>query len=246
MLDLTDKYRVHPEPRISANQLAEYSLASPSRRQAILRNAKFAPTFLVIRYTDARASVCDFLRDPTRPVAMLHKSEAELRAKADAETSGFKANDALLSAEAVASFAHAASSKQLPVSFTKLFFEPVTGNWPKLMMEGVQVSTQVDLISKNTSKGKCGGVMLQTSKAIAAKSWREEHSLYVTSLIWMSCSQSLTGHGDVDRGLCFAVDLFAQKAIKAPTSYKRRVKDLQASCQEIAALWGNVQPPADL
>ncbi|UWR29588.1 hypothetical protein K3758_14735 [Sulfitobacter sp. W002] len=247
MLDTSDKYRIHPDPRISANQLAEYALASPSRRQVILRNAKYAPTFLVVRYGEARASVCDFLKDGTRPVAKLHSAEAELKATAASLGSKFKENDALLSAEAIASFAAFVSDpKQYPNAFSKLTFAPITGYMPKLPLSEVDVSVQVDLIAKNQAKEVCGGVLLQTSKAISAKSWRDEHSLYVTSLIWMASSEFLAGHGTVDPNLCYAVDLFGKKATKAPKSYKTRVKNLEAACGEIAAMWPNIEPPADL
>lgn len=247
MLDHSDNYRVHEKPRISANQLAEYALASPSRRQTIIRNAKYAPTFLVARYNEARSSVCDFLTDATRPVAKLHKAEIGLKAQAAMAPTKFKENDALLSAEAVASFATlVVDVKQYPKKFDNLLFTPVVGALPKLPLSGVQVSVQIDLISKNVSQETCGGIMLQTSKAIAVKSWREEHSNYVTSLIWMSSNDFLKGHGNVDRALCYSVDLFARKVVNAPTNYKTRVKNLEAACSEISALWDNIQPPADL
>lgn len=247
MLETSENYRIHPDPRISANQLAEYALASPSRRQAILRNAKYAPVFLVVRYNNARSSVCDYLTDGTRPVATLHKAEADLKASAGSLGSRFKENDALLSAEAIASFASFTSNKtQYPKAFSKLTFAHVTGQMPKLPMSGVEVSVQIDLVSKNVAKETCGGVLLQTSKAISAKSWREEHSLYAASLIWMASSEFLKGYGSVDPNLCYAVDLFGKKATKAPKSYKTRVKNLEAACGEIAAMWGTIEPPSDL
>ncbi|MEP2890454.1 hypothetical protein [Tateyamaria sp.] len=247
MLDHSDNYRVHEQPRISANQLAEYALASPSRRQTIIRNAKYAPKFLVAMYNEARWSVCDFLVDGTRPVAKLHTAEINLKAKAAIAPTKFKENKALLSAEAVASFAKTvADTKQYTKNFSNLMFTRVNAPWEKLPMSGVQVSVQIDLISTNVPKGTCGGVILQTSKAIAQKSWREEHSNYVTSLVWMSADDFLKSHGSVDRAACYSVDLFAGKMVNAPSNYKTRVKNLEAACSEIHALWDNIQPPADL
>lgn len=247
MLDHSDNYRIHDTPRISANQLAEYALASPARRQVILRNAKYAPTFLVVRYGEARSSVCDYLTDGSRSVSNLHTAEAGLKAAAASAGTTFKENDALLSAEAVASFASFVSDpKQYPNAFSKLMFAPLVGNMPKLKLSEVSVSVQIDLVSKNMAKDLCGGVLLQTSKAISAKSWRDEHSLYVSSLIWMASTKFLTGHGTVDRNLCYAVDIFGKKVTKAPTSYKTRVKNLEAACSEIAAMWDAIEPPSDL
>ncbi len=247
MLDQNDKYKEHQNPRISANQLAEYALASPSRRQIILRNARYAPTFLVVRYSDARRSVCDFLADSARPMAKLHKAEASLKDRAKVADTKFKENDALLSAEAVSSFADLMSKQRQSLkAFNKLTFQPIKEQVPKLPMCGVDVSVQIDLISKNIAKDKCGGVLLQTSKTISAKAWREEHSNYVASLIWLATSTYLKDHGTVDRSLCYTVDLFAKKAINAPSSYKTRVKNLEAACSEISALWDSIEPPSDL
>ncbi|MEM8555212.1 MAG: hypothetical protein AAGF71_10365 [Pseudomonadota bacterium] len=196
---------------------------------------------------DARSSICDFLKDGTRPVAKLHQAEATLKDTAKHAKNKFKENDALLSAEAIGSFASLVTEPtQFPKKFSSLLFDPVVGNFPKLPLCGVDVSVQIDLISKNVAKSTCGGVLLQTSKTISAKSWREEHSHYVASMIWMACSQSLSGHGSVDRSNCYTVDLFARKIINAPGSYKTRVKNLEAACSEIAALWDTIQPPADL
>jgi len=247
MATTSEKYRVNDKPRISANQLAEYSLASPSRRQAILRNAKYAPTFLVIRYNEARAAVTSYLTDGSRPVAALHKEEAALKARASVAQTDFKKNDLLMSAEAVASFAaFMVDSKQAPPkAFTGLLFTQPLGPLPKLPLSGVDVSVQLDVISKNIAKETCGGVVLQTSKAVASKSWRDEHAACVATLCWMACDKSLKGHGQVDRSLCFSVDLFARSVRQAPTSYKTRAKDLTAACSEISGLWDAILPPSD-
>lgn len=241
------KYRLNEAPRISANQLAEYTLASPSRRQAILRNAKFAPTFLVIRYNEARDAVTKYLTDGTRPVASLHNDAASLKAKAAEAATDFKQNDFLMSAEAISSFAaFMTDPKQAPPKvFTNLFFVRPVGTLPKLPVNGTEVSVQIDLISLNKAKETCGGVVLQTSKAVASKTWRQEHAANVATLVWMATAERLAGYGTVDRSICFSVDLFARAAVPAPSSFKTRAKDLSAACAEIAALWGSINPPPD-
>lgn len=247
MSDSSGNYRLNPSPRISANQLAEYTLASPSRRQAILRNAKYAPTFLVIRYNEAREAVTRYLTDATRPVATLHKASFSLKEKANSAPTDFKKNDYLMSAEAIDSFAAFVSdAKQpLPKSFSRLVFEKPSSLLPRLPVGGVEVSVQIDLIAKSIPKETCGGILFQTSKAVASKAWRQEHAAYVATLVWMATAESLNGHGTVDRGLCFSLDFFARSAIQAPLSYKTRSKDLTAACAEIATLWDAIVPPPD-
>jgi hypothetical protein len=243
----TPKYRLNESPRISANQLAEYTLATPSRRQTIIRNAKFAPTFLTIRYNEAREAVTDYLTDGTRPVAKLHTSAIALQARGKVAPTDFKKDDLLKSAEAVESFAHFIKdiNKPPPKPFTGLLFKMPVGHMPKLMIGGTEVSVQLDLISINLAKDTCGGVVLQTSKGVSSKNWRLDHAANVATLVYMASEAHLSGYGAIDRANCFAVDLFGKSAIQAPTSYKTRSKDLAASCGEIAALWPPVLPPAD-
>ncbi len=48
---------VHQNPRLSANKLAEYIVASPARQRAILKDAKFPQIILTVPYERTRKSV---------------------------------------------------------------------------------------------------------------------------------------------------------------------------------------------
>lgn len=235
------KYRLNCDPRISANQLAEYVLASPTRRQAILRNAKYAPTFLVIRYSAARSAICRYLSDDARPIGPLITAENEQMQLAAAAGSSFQQNDAALCAEAIKTFRGISIQNQIPfVTFT-----PNTQDLPKLAINGVDVSIRLDLIARNSGKELVGGAIIQTSKAVASKSWRDDHSKIVASLVWMLSSAHLGAFGTIDRKLCMSIDVFGGEFISAPTNYKRKLNDVNASCAEIAALWSSITPPSD-
>lgn len=242
MTDATSpKYRVNEDPRMSANQLAEYTLASPTRRQTIIRNAKFAPTFLVIRYGAAKAAICNYLADDTRSPHKIAAAEQEQLMLSSSAPTPFARNDAALSAEAIESF-----RSMIGPNFLKgLTFTAVTNNLPKLMIAGVDVSVNLDLVSHNKAKGLVGGVMLQTSKAVAAKGWREDHSKCVSSLVWMLSNNHLQELGKVERKQCLTVDVFAKKTTPAPNHYKRILANIEASCAEIAMFWPHISPPSD-
>ena len=226
---------------MSANQLAEYTLASPTRRQTIIRNAKFAPTFLVIRYGAAKCAICQYLKDDTRSPKPLAAAEQEQIEVSKGAGTAHARNDAALSAEAINGF-----RSMIGPNFLKgLTFQPVTNALPKLDISGVDVSVNLDLLCRNNAKDHVGGVLLQTSKAVAAKGWREEHSKCVSSLVWMLASKHLGEFGKVDRSLCLSIDVFARKVTRVPRHYKRILGNLQASCGEIAMFWPHVSPPAD-
>lgn len=226
---------------MSANQLAEYTLASPTRRQAIIRNAKYAPTFLVIRYGAAKSAICDYLSDDTRSPHPLALAEQEQINQSKGDGTAHAKNDAALSAEAIKNF-----RSMIGPNFMKgLTFTATTNQLPKLEISGVDVSVNIDLVARNQAKGLVGGVLLQTSKAVASKGWREDHSKCVSSLVWMLASKHLHTLGKVDRNLCMSVDVFAQKTTKAPTHYKRTLSNIEASCSEIAMFWQHINPPSD-
>lgn len=235
------KYRLNCDPRISANQLAEYVLASPTRRQAILRNAKYAPTFLVIRYSAAREAICRYLTDDARPIGPLLTAENTLMQLAASGGSSFQQNDAALSAEAIKAFRSMSIQNQIP----HVTFAANTQPLPKLTISGVDVSIRLDLVARDNGKGLVGGAILQTSKAVASKSWRDDHSKVVASLVWMLSSEHLKALGTVDRKVCMSIDVFGGEFICAPNNYKRKLNDVTASCSEIAALWPTITPPSD-
>lgn len=235
------KYRYNEEPRISANQLAEYVLASPTRRQSILRNAKFSPTFLVIRYSAAKDAICRYLSHDTRNITSLVNAETEQMQAAEGPGTNFQKNDALLSAEAIRAFRSISFSNKVPYATFTLNNQKI----PMLPINGVKVSVRLDLIARHNAKGTVGGAIIQTSKAVASKSWRKEHSKVVGALIWMASNKHLAALGKIDRRLCMSIDVFGNDVVLAPTSYKRILNDVDAACGEISAMWPAISPPPD-
>lgn len=226
---------------MSANQLAEYTLASPTRRQTIIRNAKYAPTFLVIRYAAAKSAICSYLSDDTRSPHPLALAEQEQIEQSKGSGTPYAKNDAALSAEAIKNF----RSMIGPNYLKGLTFTNNTNHLPRLPISGVDVSVNIDLVARNQAKGLVGGVLLQTSKAVASKGWREDHSKCVSSLVWMVANEHLQALGKIDRKLCMSIDVFARKTTSAPNHYKRILNNIEASCTEIAMFWPHVSPPSD-
>ncbi len=242
MASSPQKYRVNAEPRISANQLAEYALAAPSRRQTILRNAKFAPAYLVVQYSDARQAIKDYLSDDLRSAGKLFTEVNRLTDVMNSADTAFIQNGAALSIEAIKAFREIENQGLIP---STQVFSSCTARLPPLSLNGVNVSVSIDLIAKNNRSGKIGGILLQTSKAISSRSWRDEHSKYVASLVWMLAEEHLHTQGKIERAFCASVDLFSTSWTKAPTNYKTRLQNLEASCNEISMIWDRIVPPHD-
>ena len=236
-------YRENLKPRISANQLAEYLLASPARRQTILRNARYAPTFLVIRYTAAKEAISRFLADDVSNKRILAEAVVGLKSIDDRDHTPNKKNDTQLCIEAIEMFSTISDNKEL----SSITFRPVTNRLPNLSISGVDVSISPNLASyRPKGEGQLvGAVIYQTSKAVAAANWRAEHSRNVSTLLWMLAERHMTKLGEPDRRLCLTLDIFGKTITPAPANYKRKLNDLEAACAEISALWDRILPPAD-
>jgi len=53
--------RNRPNPRISITKLAEYMVATPSRRRSILRDQRYPPAFKAAKFRAAYAAIADVL-----------------------------------------------------------------------------------------------------------------------------------------------------------------------------------------
>lgn len=228
---------------MSANQLAEYLIASPARRQTILRNARYAPTFLVIRYQAAKTAIKRYLSDDVRNERILSEALVELDAIESGDQSAFRKNDAQLCVEAIKSFQSISKNKEI----SGITFRQIQNQLPNLEMEGVEISINPDLVAykPHRSGQSIGGIIFQTSKAVAAANWRADHSRNVSTLIWMLAEKHMSSLGDVDRKLCMTVDVFGKAITPAPLNYKRKLNDLEAACAEISALWDRISAPPD-
>ena len=216
-------------------------MASPTRRHAIIRNAKFAPTYLLIRYSSARDVLCRFLTDPIRDRRLLIQAQSDQKDKGLRAKTDFKRNDALLSGEAIGAFGRT----QIPSGFSSLTFRKWDLDIIPLSISNVDVSISPDLICEHPKNRQTGAAIIQLSKAVSSKSWRAEHSASVASLVWMQCEKTFGEGVNSQRKLCFSIDVFAQKITPAPTSYKRRMRDFEAACNEIAMFWPVITPPPD-
>lgn len=162
---------------------------------------------------------------------------------ANGDASTFKMNDAQLCIEAINSFSAISGNKEL----SAITFQPTQARLPNLQIEGVDVSINPDLISYRAKPlGQCvGGVMFQTSKAVAAANWRADHSRNVSTLLWLLAERHLSALGEIDRKLCLTIDVFGKTITPAPANYKRKINDLEAACAEISALWDRIPVPQD-
>lgn len=231
-------FRSPAQPRISANELATFMVSSDSARHTIIKRSANPSTFIVARYKDAKAPIRSFLTDQLRNPAPLYSAEAMFAQRADdpAESS-WRQEDALQSIEALRALQ--SMSNQL-AGYT---FADAPMDQPKLVIAGVEVSVRCDLLTLGVGKSadQIGGAILRLTQDDAetetAISKRREIGLFTATLVWLQMAQSYAGSRKVATKLCMSVDARHGQIFTAPASNSRKVKDLEAACRTIAALW---------
>ncbi|RFP23127.1 hypothetical protein D0T25_06985 [Duganella sp. BJB488] len=224
---------MNEEPKISINKLGEYMTATPARRRQIVRDQKNPPVFKAARYRAAREAIVGYIEsgmvDDGAPLARA----AELRA--DTSGTDFTVQDRQLSAEAIEDFLPLAEELEVAdVSVQSGYaFASETVDFG-----GTKVSMRPDAILKNKETGDVVGcVKLNFSKSAPIL---EQAGAYVATALRAHLEANAKDPKSVDPALCYIVDVPTGTVSSAPTANKRRLSDLAAAGEEIAARWKSV------
>jgi hypothetical protein len=227
---------VYKEPRISLNKLGEYLTTSKaSRRERILLDAKYPPTFQVIRYDPTRYVIQRFLSGKIANTAALAEAindYALTKTKDDFEARMKKSN-----LEAMERFA--AMAPGLTFGDAKVTAGP---NAPqRRMVSGVSVSVRPDLqltMGGGNVSTRRGAVKLNISKgAVHGQAAADYVGTLLRHYIDDECPE-----GECDHQLCFTLDVFGEKLSASPKATVNRMKDIEAGCGEIARQWDSIGP----
>jgi hypothetical protein len=219
-------------PKISLNKLGEYLEANPGRRRRIVFDAKNPAGFIVTRYRDAKTAVKEYFISKF-DTNIIHKSIDDHELKS-IETD-FQEQDRNLSIELLK-----AVLGTVPPDLSEYTITSYNGINPKLSISDVNVSVYPDLIIRGSYKGKdvVGAIKIQTSKT---NSLGEEGGLTVTTLLREFVENNVANENEkAELSLCISYDIFAQFSCSAPKAYKRRMKQIESACEEIALWWEKV------
>lgn len=225
---------VNEEPRLSINKLGEYlTTAKASRRERILRDSKYPPTFQVIRYEPARMIIQRFLCGKIPTSAALAQ---EIKDYGSAKTKDeFEARMQKSNLEALNLFA--AMVPSLDLGGANVTLAPHTA--PKAEFSGVAISIRPEL---HLTKGggneptRRGAIKINLSKTGVHS---KEAAEYVGALLRTYIEQGCDA-GECDHEMCLTLDVFGGKLVKSPKATVQRLKDVEAGCGEIARQWAHI------
>jgi hypothetical protein len=152
--------------------------------------------------------------------------------------------DARSSIEAIEAFQSSYNKSGL----SKFDCREVTGRQPHLDDWRTKISVSLDLtVHKPTKaeKDKIGGVVFAFAKGEDKDNKRHERLKITANLIYVFCDRHLSFHGEADKKLCFAVDVFARKLVQPTGEFLRGMKLIEESCEEVADRWPAISPPDD-
>jgi len=246
------RYGLNAEPRLSANQLAEYLGASATRRKSIIRDAKFPRTVVVDQYREAGGGISRYLTNLTTAPDVLAETMIRLQQRETApEATDWVRQDCVQSREAIDTFLRSFNA----LGLGRFEFRAVTGNPPPLQIAGVSVAVNLDATVHGTRRGlegRFGGLILSSSKSAAPKGEATtptkaaaEKAANAAVLAHALCQRFPASSGQADPRLSLAMDVFAQALTPAPTAHRSRLKNIELACEEITHRWDRVEPSDD-
>jgi hypothetical protein len=220
-------------PRISVNKLGEYLTATPARRRRIIYDQKHPPTFQVIRYRDAERAIVEYLVGG-QDLKVLEK--ARTRLAATVPESEFEAQTVHLCAEALEAFEDSLDALDVLDAVTVV---PGQSDPEQMEFSGVYVSVrpEIVLVRPDRADPRVGCLKLYFGKTGPLD---DRSGPYVSTVLAAFAEKHLASKGRVGNRLVVTLDVFARKVVVAPKARARRLDDVAAACEEIAARWGSV------
>lgn len=228
------KIKVREIPRLSVNKLGEYMEAKPLRRQRILQQAKYPPTFLVNRYEEACDAIVDYFQEKRHMRPVLRKLE-EVYARHD--RTPFEQQNDRLTVEVLELFYENGDDLMLPEEFTAM--SGLHSNLPLVELSGTEVSIRPEVLMHHRLRGVpvIGAIKLYISKTHPLSAYA---AAYVGALVRHQMQNVYTKTPKVNPKYCLVYDVFANILHMTPRTYITRFNEVTAACIEIAARWGSI------
>lgn len=222
-------------PSISANKLAEFISAGPARQRQILKDQKYPTDYKGMYYKEATEAISAVLASNIEDLSYLSNQKQILeqvvtdkvgtQRRIDANIDAIEGFEGML--DGVSLFGgHPSFGEHAP---------------EKLTVQGVKISVRPDILLHKLGKGGqlIGGLKVHFPRNF---SLGMEGAGVVSALIQEWCKQCLPDAGTVAGELCPVIDVGAKAAYPGVKATAQRMKQVDAACQNIAALWPTIQP----
>lgn len=225
-------------PRISANDLARFMIATDTGRLGIIRRARESVTPVRTRYSDVRKDLRAHLADNTRNMSLIHAARERFEQRSDdMSLTNFQRDDAALSVDVLDAYA------RMRNQLAAYNFSSAPARQALLSLGGIGVSVNLDLLTNRSSSDTeyVGGALFRFTRADeeteTATARRREMGQYAATLALMQVRQNIAGNREPDYRLCLSIDVQAQEVHVASRNHLQRSNNLESACRFIAAMW---------
>lgn len=220
-----------PSPTIPLLSLAEYVVAPVDARAKIVSRMLERKNDAAIRhYSRARHEVIQALSSPPpHDVALADVAEGF---RLGTPTGNWDATDRRISADAVATLLECLPELDLGNRPPR-----ARRRWPRVALEGIQVSVAPDLIVRRfgSHTPQVGGVKLRFGSTRSMTP--EEGELAATILRVFLQDRLKDPDQKVDPRLCQVIDMGSGQIFRSPRAFRRRMGKVRLACAELRAQW---------
>jgi hypothetical protein len=211
----------------------------------ILRQAKnpVQSKPLIIQYQYARKTIAACLQSPVEANRIIGASIAALEQKRDdMSSSPLIRDDADRSIDVINMFQRSVNALQLD----GYRFSVATNQNGLIDVSGVEISVYPDAIAYAPARGgdmRVGAVFLKCTLGLtgdSAESRRTEANLHLATIAHMFALETLASMGTPHAPSSMVIDITRQTMARGPVNIKKRVDNIRAACDMIAAVWPRV------
>ena len=225
MASPSTRLTIHQSPRISASMLARYITASVAGRASILQQAKYPPAELVLRYMPAKKVAAEYVVSGFANSVLAPAVQAQ-QSRYNAANTNWKRDDAHKCIGVINKMS--AVLGQLPSACK---YVRTSRKQPKLKIQGVEVSVNIDL-DMTTQAKSAGGAIFVFSQVTSA-----DVLGYMASLVEMRVAAGTNLY--VDPNLCIALNCRTGMLVTAAQS-QAKSSAISTACRLIATSWPSV------
>lgn len=221
-------------PRISVNKLCEFMTAKAARQRQILRDQKYPTDFKGMYYKEASEAVSLALSSNLEDMSPVEKAIKVLAQQTP---------DKIGTQRRIARNLDALETFQLMLD--DIDFKGATPSLgeqspPKLVIHGVEISVRPEVRLAAIGKSQAplvGAVKVHFSRTF---SLNDDSAGYVSAVLQEWCRVVLPDDGAAYGPLCCVIDVGSKHVFPGVKATTARMKDVEAICQNIAALWPTI------
>jgi hypothetical protein len=223
-------------PHISVNKLAEFNEAKGARQRAILRDQKYPDGFKGMYHREAAEAISLYLASHMEDSSHIDRAITLLEQRKPEKIGTQRRVAANL--DALESFSMLLDKIEARIKDVDLILGDQFST-RRLTMQGVDINVRPELLASRPGRTGplCGAIKLHFPTTFPLN---KDTAGIVSAVTQEWCKRYTPDKGSVAGALCFVIDIGSQEVYDGVTSTVARMREVDADCQNIAALWPTI------